>query len=161
MIWHTDDHTATIMLQACRRFHADHGHLEVRFDYVRDGLRVGAWLNWQRLAKRRTRADPVVAAELDRLGFVWDPHGQAIARGVAELRVYAAQFGHARVPQRYVVPADGYRLGVFVHGRRVALRRDKLTPADIATLDAIGAPRSWRNDQCGTPRIPRTQSRRQ
>jgi hypothetical protein len=47
----------------------------------------------QRSARRRNKAHPTVVEELIRLAWSGNPHAEATARAVAELRSYAAQGG--------------------------------------------------------------------
>ena len=59
------------------------------------------------------RKHPERRALLDALDFVWDAEQQSRLRFSTALREYVAEYGHARVPKKFVT-ADGYKLGRHV-----------------------------------------------
>lgn len=130
-------------------FITEHGHARVLAGFVcSDGMRLGAWVN-KRRAQRRHGAPSLTderIAQLDALGFVWDPprgrideYAQQWAVGVAHLEQYVDEHDHARVPYPWVNDA-GFALGQWVNNRRRERRHDAraLTPERIAQLDALG-----------------------
>ena len=64
---------------------------------------------------------------------------------LAALGAYGEQFGHVRVPQKFVVPdtdgwpeeARGLKLGMQVSGLRTQKKRDTLPQDDVAQLEAL------------------------
>jgi len=85
-------------------------------------------------------------AQLDAIGFDWGPatgraavEQQRWASAVAHLSDYVAEHGHAGAPHRFTC-SDGFRLGLWVTGRRVDRRhsRQSLTPDRITELDNLG-----------------------
>ncbi len=130
-------------------FIAEHGHTRVVAGFVcSDGMRLGRWVNKRRDDRRHgvpSLTDERIA-QLDALGFVWDPpQGRITASakqwvvGLAHLERYVAVHGHARVPYAWV-SEDGFALGCWVSNRRRDRRDDAraLTPERIAKLDALG-----------------------
>lgn len=77
-----------------------------------DGRSVGGWVIKQRQmrqdlsAEKRTRLESLP-------GWSWDPHGESKDEAVAQLQIFAREFGHANVPQKYV-SAGGFKLGYVV-----------------------------------------------
>lgn len=63
-------------------------------------------------------------------------HNDWFERGIAELRIYSAEYGHTRVPQPYTAPS-GFALGVWVGNRRRDCRLGTLRADRIADLDAL------------------------
>lgn len=131
------------------QFTAEHGHMRVPAGFVcGDGMQLSAWVN-KRRAERRAGAPTLTAeriAQLDALGFVWDPprgrideYAQQWAVGLAQLEHYVDEHGHARVPNAWVSEA-GFGLGRWVSNRRRNRRYSAraLTPERIAQLDALG-----------------------
>ncbi|MDH6284676.1 helicase associated domain-containing protein [Prescottella agglutinans] len=129
-------------------FITEHGHARVLARFVcSDGMRLGRWVNSRR-AERRHGSPSLTnerIAQLDRLGFVWDPpRGRIDAPakqwvvGLAHLEQYVAVHGHARVPYAWV-SEDGFALGNWVSNRRRDRRDDAraLTPERVAQLDAL------------------------
>lgn len=77
----------------------------------------------------------VATAQLDALGFVWDPLQQQWDEGVAALQAYHTEKGDCRVPTSYTTPT-GYKLGSWVSERRK--KKASLPPDRIARLEALG-----------------------
>ncbi|WP_164874073.1 helicase associated domain-containing protein [Rhodococcus spongiicola] len=138
---------------------AEHGHARVPAGWTSpDGFNLGKWVENRRTDRRIGRASMTVerVTELDALGFYWgiaeqqeigprtEPRRPALHRSrwdnaIAHLEEYIAEHGHARVPQKWVSP-DGFKLGIWVNGRRTNRRAGTptLTPERIAQLDALG-----------------------
>ena len=115
-----------------------HGHLRVPVSYVTpDGLNLGTWLNTHRVSRRGGTLAASRAAELDALGFVWDPLDEDWQRGLDAASRYAAIQGDLRVPTAFVTD-DGFRLGAWINRRRVNRRQGQLSPEQIAQLEALG-----------------------
>jgi superfamily II DNA or RNA helicase len=76
-------------------------------------LSIGKWITSQR--KLRPTLNGVQLAELDALGFDWDPNGSHWERRIGELRAFYLKHGHSRVPQRWT---ENNPLATFVQGLR-------------------------------------------
>ena len=102
-----------------------------------DDYPLGAWVGSQRQAHRRGQLDEPRLRKLDALpGWTWSPREDTWREGMAHLLDFVDSEGHGRVPQTYV-SEDGYRLGVWVAGRRRYLKTGKLTPEQIGELEAV------------------------
>jgi hypothetical protein len=76
-------------------------------------------------------------AELESLpGWAWNKFDEQWVTGIAAVRSYATEHGHANVPKSYVSP-DGHRTGTWVSSRRKNYAAGKLTPERIAELESI------------------------
>jgi superfamily II DNA or RNA helicase len=125
-------------LGAMQAFVAANGHGRVPRSHVTDdGFALGRWADSRRRDRDLGRLPAQRIADLDALGFVWAPHEDDFARGLAYLRMFVAEHHHARVPQSHVT-ADGYRLGAWMNKRRQARKRGRLTDAQIRDLDGLG-----------------------
>ncbi len=125
-------------LAELRAFTAEHGHGRVPAKYrTHDGYALGAWVgSWRQKRKAGQLTEEQIAA-LDGVGFVWDPYGEDFARGLAPLKAFVAEHGHARVPQTHRT-GDELLLGAWVHRWRQERQAGRLTVERIAALDALG-----------------------
>ncbi len=125
-------------LGALQAFVTEHGHARVpQAHRTADGFPLGVWVTNRRQARRKGWTTEKQVAALDALGFVWDPAAEDFARGLAALRAFVAKHGHAGVPYGHVAD-DGFPLGGWVSERRQRAKRGRLTPEQIAALDALG-----------------------
>ena len=125
-------------LAAVRTYAAEHGHARVPAKYVwPDGHRTGMWVKARRDDYAAGELSAARIAELESLpGWAWNTYVEDWANGVAALRAYAAEHGHARVPRGFESP-DGHRTGMWVKARRNDYAAEKLSAARIAELEAI------------------------
>ncbi|OQR87450.1 hypothetical protein ACHHYP_08814 [Achlya hypogyna] len=144
-----------LQLRACREFTANFGHLLVPHAFVVPaaspsqrwsadlaGFRLGNFVN--ALRSSRASLEPCRASELDALGFVWSVLDVIAQQRLEALKVFAAVYGHTRVPQSFVVPAaapwpvdqHGHCLGTTVKDWRAG--KEGLAPALRAALDGLG-----------------------
>jgi hypothetical protein len=91
---------------------------------------LGTWCD--NIRQRRGKLSPERIAQLDAIGFCWNFYVAAWDKTYAELVAYKEVHGHCNVPQ-----ADG-SLGVRCSSLRQYRKQGKLTPEQIAQLDAIG-----------------------
>jgi hypothetical protein len=125
-------------LAAVRAYVAENGHARVPYDYVSpDGHPTGQWV----ITRRRDYADGKLStdqiAELEAIPvWSWNSRVDNWLIGLAAVRAYAAENGHARVPAGYVSP-DGHKTGNWVKTRRAYCAAGKLSPDRIAELESI------------------------
>ena len=130
---------------AARAYHQEHGHLNVRKDYVTpDGYPLGRWLEHQRYyPTSRARSDPELSRKLDEIGMVWaGRHEQAWWRQYGLLKEYKAKHGNTDLRKTYVT-ADGDKLGAWLANQRK--RKSSLSDERIAALDELGI--DWKVDK--------------
>jgi superfamily II DNA or RNA helicase len=115
-----------------------HGTAKVPGKHVtQTGFALGAWCGVRRQDLKAGRLSSERKASLDAFGFVWDPHGETFALGMAELVDYVAAHRNASVPRTYR-SATGYQLGQWASRRRSEYREGRLTTEHIASLEALG-----------------------
>ena len=121
---------------ALERYHQAKGNCRVHLRY-RDptsGFRLGVWVSTQR--ENQDTMEPERRQRLEAIGFSWDPLSAQWEEGYRALVAFHQREGHCRVPQRYCVPASGYRLGLWINGQRQ--NRDTMSPDRRQRLDALG-----------------------
>jgi len=137
-VWNPLDEQWSAGVAAVHTYAAVKGHANVPNNYVSpNGYRTGSWVSNRRLNYASGTLSANQIAELEAIpGWVWSPLAEMWATGVAAVRGYATENGHARVPRRYVSP-DGHRTGVWVSARRAEYATGRLTPDRIAELESI------------------------
>lgn len=121
-------------LNAARRYHRMHDHLDVPQTYEdATGYPLGRWLTWQRHLHTTGALDEARTHALERLGIIWNPHQQAFDRGLSHATAYASRHGHLAVPVAYV--HDDFPLGRWLATQRT--RADHLPPERAAALTAL------------------------
>jgi len=102
-----------------------------------EGYRLGAWQSTQRVKYKNNRISLVKFRKLKKIGFVWDPLGQAFEKGIQHSLLHKKQFGNPNAPADYVSP-DGYQLRNWQNYQRYKYRNKRLTQERIRTLEKIG-----------------------
>ncbi|WP_435228409.1 Helicase associated domain protein [Streptomyces sp. Tue6028] len=121
-------------LNAARRYHRTHHHLDVPQTYEdTTGYPLGRWLTWQRHLHTTSALDAARTHALERLGIIWDPRQHAFDRGLAHAAAYATRHGHLAVPVDET--QDGFPLGRWLATQRT--RAAALTSERAAALTAL------------------------
>ncbi|MGW6958761.1 Helicase associated domain protein [Streptomyces chartreusis] len=121
-------------LNAARRFHRTHHHLDVPQTYEDTaGYPLGRWLTWQRHLRTTGSLDVARTHALERLGIIWDPRQQAFDRGLAHAAAYVTRHGHLAVPVDET--QDGFPIGRWLATQRT--RAETLTEERAAALRAL------------------------
>jgi len=69
--WNMLEYRWQIGIAAFKKFKKEHGHCKVPSSYIADDNKLGQWAATAR--RNRSKMDPDRVAELDSLGFIWDP----------------------------------------------------------------------------------------
>ncbi|TDU04190.1 helicase-like protein [Streptomyces sp. 846.5] len=130
-------------LDLLRGYTDEHGSALVPHDLVladplsAEGFALGQWVGRRRREYKDGTLEPGLARLLAALpGWQWDVRAPLWERGMAELRAYAAEHGHA-APVLAHVTAGGYRLGGWVNSRRNQYRDGHLPADRAAELEAL------------------------
>jgi superfamily II DNA or RNA helicase len=106
------------------------GHCQVPRRHVEDGFPLRQWVTIQRhnqnLSEERRR-------QLDKLGFIWDPHQARWEEGYLHLKAFKQREGNCQVPAKYT--QNGYRLGQWVTVQR--FNKDALSAERRQRLDKL------------------------
>ena len=120
------------------RFAEKEGHARVPTSHIEDGFKLGGWVGNRRFEFRGGRLSDEQRKALEALpGWSWNPLDDDFAEGLARLRRFVEQEGHARVPKFHVVDPDGFRIGVWVNTRRYDFSRRRLSEEHKEALEAL------------------------
>jgi hypothetical protein len=137
-LWNPLDERWSAGIVAVRVYAADNGHANVPSPYVSpDGHQTGMWVGRRRgeYAVGKLSGDRI--AELEAIdGWVWSALDEKWLTGLAAVRRYVTENGHANVPGRHCAP-DGHKTGQWVSVRRQFYAAGKLSAERIAELEAI------------------------
>ncbi|MBX9390610.1 Helicase associated domain protein [Streptomonospora nanhaiensis] len=111
------------LLAAAQRFHRQHGHLRVGYNFVDEqGCPLGRGLGQVRELRRKGKLSAEVIAAWDQVGMDWDPLAtkrRLVVRGVQQFK---QRYGHTDIPSNHVT-ADGFRLGTYLENARQRSKR--------------------------------------
>jgi succinate dehydrogenase/fumarate reductase flavoprotein subunit len=136
VVWDPLEEAFQENLAALQAFREREGHVRVTATHREGEMRLGGWINRQRMDYKKGQLSPERIAALEALGVVWDPFELDFQENLAALRVFREREGHVRVPQRH---REGeLRLGAWINTQRMAYKRGQLSPERIAALEALG-----------------------
>ena len=155
IVWNVVDSRWERCYAEAAAYYERYGNLEFPKHYVAEsGLRLGAWLENQRIAYLKGELSADKAARLEAIGMLWEGRNdRQWQETYAAARRYFRQHGDLNVPYDYVSP-EGVRLGEWVVRQRVAYKghfasskkvnRKPLNQERKKMLDAIGM--DWREE---------------
>ncbi|MFC8383572.1 Helicase associated domain protein [Nocardia sp. NPDC057272] len=124
-------------------FVEQHGHARVPADWSVGTFRLGQWVLTQRSRYAKGRiADHQVKRLEDLLGWSWDTLNDQWETGLAHLTDFAAQYGHALVPQNHV-DETGFHLGSWVATQRSRYAKSALDPERATKIEQAAPDWSW------------------
>lgn len=124
----------SVGLDRLTAYKAANGHARPPASYCDlDGYKLGRWLVQRRTDWKAQKLAPDRVAALEQLGVEWEVLEAKFAEGLAHLQDFVRQRGHA-VTTSKTVSADGFRLGMWVDGRRQAHRKGRLSTPHTAAL---------------------------
>jgi superfamily II DNA or RNA helicase len=113
-------------------------HVSPAKNTVINGHPLGQWCGSQRAARKAGQLTTARVAALDDLGFIWDPHEQAFADGLAALTTWITDNPGAPVSPAANTVINGRRLGAWCNTQKNARKAGRLTDERIAALDNLG-----------------------
>ncbi len=127
-------------IKAIRKFAKKHGHVRPGPDVVVDGykLRVFIYYIRKRYFDGKLSVDQI--EKLMDLGVILDRHQE----GIAALKEFIGEFGHANVPPSY--ENEYFPLRTWLDQRRSKWRRGELDEAQIKELEGLGVKPEIRRD---------------
>ena len=116
------------------------GHCNVPAKHIEDGVKLGKWLNRQRMTYRKGELDETRRKRLEELGVNWNPKDAVFNRKWMHkfnlLVKFKEREGHCKVPQRHV--EDGENLGKWLSQQKHAHSMGKLDPGRYGKLKDLG-----------------------
>jgi hypothetical protein len=133
-IWNVTEENWEQAYRRLEQFVLSHGHANVPFEWnSTDGFRLGRWVGGMR--GRFSLLTPAQVEKLDKVGFVWDANSEKWNTAFDDLKAYALERGHCRVPQDFV-SRNGVKLGRWVSRQRQLI--DTLSSDKRSRLDGLG-----------------------
>jgi len=121
------------------QYKKEHGNCLVPRSFDYDEIKLGRWVNKQRVLYKKGKLSANRREMLDELGFSWDGIGDVWERNFAILEQYRDREGHCNVPQGH--EETGVQLGSWLHRQRHVFKKGKLNESYQHRLEAIGI--SW------------------
>ncbi|MFL6072473.1 MAG: Helicase associated domain protein [Mycobacteriales bacterium] len=139
MEWDPNETRWQECLAIARHFFTEHGHLRPPSRSPdKEIRRLYKWLDSQRVGRRKGTLSARRIAALDELGMVWEPHLDAWNDCLAAATEYYQTHGHLKMkPGGHKTPG-GRDLGTWIFEQRTRHQAGRLTPSQIAALEAIG-----------------------
>jgi hypothetical protein len=131
-VWHARDERFERKFRCFEQFVLREGHANVPQGHREDRVNIGSWVSYVRHHRDDLPAQRI--AQLEALGFVWNPHDEQFQQHVKLLAHYRQREGHAAVPPRHA--EEGVQLGRWVVKMRA--RRNQLSNERVEQLDALG-----------------------
>ena len=100
-----------------------------------EGFKLGSWVSNQRKRSKKDKLTLERKAQLDALGFVWEPDATQWEAALEALAAYKEKTGDW--PKHDTI-FEGFKLGSWVSNQRKRSKKDKLTLERKAQLDALG-----------------------
>ncbi|MCD8119148.1 MAG: Helicase associated domain protein [Lachnospiraceae bacterium] len=115
------------------QYYREHGNLDMPQKYETDGVRLGVWLNRQKVEYRAGRLSPRRTQRMESLGVKaavvgWEDR-------VALAKRYLKEQNAGYIPQDAVI--DGVWIGKWLAAQRKALEAGLLTPAQKKMLEGV------------------------
>jgi hypothetical protein len=135
--WKAREVLWTAGLKFLRRFVEREGHASVPHHHREGGFALGAWIHRKRQDYLRGALSAERIQTLEELpGWSWDARGTAWEAGLKALLDFVEREGHARVPGEHVT-VDGFKLGDWVHRKRLYLQRGTIPDEHRRALEKI------------------------
>ena len=120
------------------RYTEMNGSASVPHDGIFEGFTLGGWVTTQRRAYITGKLSEERQERLLRLpGWVWDVKDGQWEAAFTHLLKWVESTGSARMPQEYVDPADGVRLGNWVTNQRMLRRQGRLSEERQQRLEEL------------------------
>ena len=124
--------------EAFKDYIAEYNSVLVPSGYKKaDNFNLGNWFGHQRKYKKKGTLTKERIAQLDALGFVWDPYQEKWNEAIEAFKGYIAEHNSAKVPKGYKT-ADNLNLGTWVGLQRSDKKKGTLAQERIAQLNALG-----------------------
>ncbi|MDY8021212.1 Helicase associated domain protein [Paenibacillus polymyxa] len=119
------------------KYKSIYGDCDVVNHYEMDGVKLGKWVNTQRLAYRKNKLSLSRVDKLNSVGFQWDIKDKDLwDNNYSLLLIYKKKYGHCNVPFKYEV--NGIKLGIWVNTQRQSYKNIKLSQEKINQFNSIG-----------------------
>lgn len=135
-VWNTSEEYWNLMIEAARQYYEEHGDLNAAKSYqTKDGIKLGAWLSWQRKHYHNGTIAEWKIEALNQLNMQWESQKEdSFLEHVQMLKEYVIAYGDAKVPCFYKTEG-GAALGNWVALMRNKYKRGLLSAEQIEALN--------------------------
>jgi hypothetical protein len=133
-IWDTLEISWEQMFKALFQYKNKHGHCNVPSPNS-ENPQLGAWVNAQRLTKRKGELNEEPIEQLNQIGFAWNPYEEFWEEMFTALIEYKQIHGNCKVPNQY---EKNPQLGQWVQHQRQAKKKGELSEGRIESLNNLG-----------------------
>lgn len=111
-------------------------HCDVPVKHTEQGVKLGTWLNNQRVAYGKRTLNAARRERLEALGVAWDVHEAHWERGVELLTAFRDREAHCNVPAKH--EEMGEKLGKWLSNQRAAHGKGVLDTVRLERLEKLG-----------------------
>ncbi len=142
MIWSQADFIWARNYSIACKYYRENGNLDVSYSYIKDGVKLGVWIQGLRQAYRgmanRAKLTDSQIKMLNEIGMRWDDKYTFMwENGYSEAKKYFEENGNLNVPGTYI-SATNFKLGDWISNQRESMRNGKLKPERKERLNKIG-----------------------
>ncbi|CAB9523514.1 helicase [Seminavis robusta] len=124
-IWEALEESWNTFFQALLSFQAREGHSVAPQNHTEGGVKLGAWVNKQRMARKKDKLDASKVLKLEQLGFIWNVRDWRWEQNFNLCKEYVAETGETQVPRSYERD-DGVKLGLWYRSQIILHKKGKL-----------------------------------
>ena len=119
------------------KYYEKYGDLNIPYDYIADGLKVGVWISSQRESYGMGRLSEEQVGLLNDIGMCWDRFESKWEQGFRYCQCYAREYGDINsIPEDFRF--GSFRPIVWIRTQRYRKRTGKLSPDRIERLETLG-----------------------
>ena len=133
-IWGYEEYIWQQRIKELKEFRKTYGHCNVPSKF-KNNIILANWALSIRRLKDRGRLSKNQITELDKLGFIWKPHGNLWQQRIKELKEFRKTHGHCNVSINF---KDNITLANWVKKTRSLKRQGKLSLIKIKELESLG-----------------------
>ena len=154
MVWKLENRFPWAAWMAlCREYRESHGDLIVPQSWKKGDMKLGEWINYQRMAYLRGELSVRQMQDLNLLGMVWSIYStRPWEDWYADAKAYYEREGHLRIPKSFLTE-DGLPLGRWLSTQRELYKgkagHGTMPEERIQLLEEIGV--EWYRNRCGRP----------
>ncbi len=141
MVWDAKDAAWKAKCRELEKYRRQYGTARVPQSYVTpDGMKLGDWINKQRMDCRRNKIAPERKKQLEKLGMIWE--AETLRRGSWDvkfdlLKVYLEN-NSRKFPAADYITEKGVKLGPWLSSQRQKYRTGKLLLQRKKKLESLG-----------------------
>ena len=125
-------------------YYEKNGNLLIPQSYEVDGVKLGVWINYQRVCYKNNKLDIEKVKKLESIGMLWTIYDLSWEEYYELAKNYYEEHGNLLVPLSGSSKIVGIRLRLWITSQRKLYENNKLEKTKIQKLEAIGM--IWNTD---------------